>query len=183
MTTTCHLSVQQSHVPILVTENGIATSDDKRRIACTAIALNDMADAIADGIDIRSICTGACLTTSNGTTGKPPSDSLTVSRETFERHPKPSFGWLSVALSGSSCESEDPYDHQRTILVTLSACYRVAEKRCIDSPPLPHGRHSSTGAGAPLVAKPTHAFIIRRDRSTRAGVAPTSGIRSTVPKT
>ena len=40
-------------VPILVTENGIATDDDERRIAYTADALAGLQRAMADGIDVR----------------------------------------------------------------------------------------------------------------------------------
>ncbi len=39
--------------PILVTENGIATADDEDRIRFTTDALAGLADAIADGADVR----------------------------------------------------------------------------------------------------------------------------------
>lgn len=40
-------------VPILVTENGIATDDDAQRVAYTTGALRGLADAMADGADVR----------------------------------------------------------------------------------------------------------------------------------
>ncbi|MFI6925962.1 family 1 glycosylhydrolase [Nonomuraea spiralis] len=40
-------------VPLVVTENGIATDDDTRRVAYTAGALAGLADAMADGVDVR----------------------------------------------------------------------------------------------------------------------------------
>jgi len=39
--------------PILVTENGIATPDDERRIAYTSEALRHLSSAIEDGVDVR----------------------------------------------------------------------------------------------------------------------------------
>src|SRR5438067_7862637 len=40
-------------VPIVVTENGIATPDDKRRIAYTTCALHHVRDTLDDDIDVR----------------------------------------------------------------------------------------------------------------------------------
>jgi beta-glucosidase len=40
-------------VPIIVTENGVATADDEDRIACTAGALRSLGAALDDGIDVR----------------------------------------------------------------------------------------------------------------------------------
>lgn len=39
-------------VPIFVTENGIATADDTRRIDYTSAALTGLHQAIADGVDV-----------------------------------------------------------------------------------------------------------------------------------
>src|SRR5699024_1278707 len=48
-----HTAEVLPHVPILVTENGIATGEDERRIAYTDAALRGLAEAMADGIDVR----------------------------------------------------------------------------------------------------------------------------------
>lgn len=40
-------------IPLLVTENGIATADDTRRIAYTSEALGHLYDAVAEGVDVR----------------------------------------------------------------------------------------------------------------------------------
>jgi beta-glucosidase len=40
-------------VPIVVTENGLATTDDEERIAFTAEALRGLHAAIDDGVDVR----------------------------------------------------------------------------------------------------------------------------------
>lgn len=81
-------------VPILVTENGIATSDDERRIEYTTIALNDMADAIANGIDIQGYLHWSLLDNFEWGHWEPTFGLIAVDRETFERHPKSSFDWL-----------------------------------------------------------------------------------------
>ncbi|MGP3916545.1 family 1 glycosylhydrolase [Nonomuraea sp. 10N515B] len=52
------MAVRHTHevvgdVPLLVTENGFATSDDQRRIAYTGEALRHLRDAMDDGIDVR----------------------------------------------------------------------------------------------------------------------------------
>ncbi len=43
-------------IPLLVTENGIATSDDARRIEYTRDALRGLVDAVAAGVDVRGYC-------------------------------------------------------------------------------------------------------------------------------
>ena len=42
-------------VPIVVTEHGIATDDDERRIAYTTAVLDDLFDAVATGIDVPRV--------------------------------------------------------------------------------------------------------------------------------
>ncbi len=56
-------------VPLVVTENGIATADDTRRIAYTQASLEGIHDCLAEGIDVRGYCTGACSTTTSGPRG------------------------------------------------------------------------------------------------------------------
>ena len=41
---------------MVVTENGIATADDARRIAYTREALRGLVAAAADGVDVRGYC-------------------------------------------------------------------------------------------------------------------------------
>ncbi|WP_223694876.1 glycoside hydrolase family 1 protein [Leifsonia poae] len=89
-------------VPILVTENGIATADDERRIAYTTVALNDMADAIENGIDIRGYLHWSLLDNFEWGHWEPTFGLIAVDRETFERHPKPSFAWLGKIASDNA---------------------------------------------------------------------------------
>jgi beta-glucosidase len=81
-------------VPILVTENGIATSDDVRRIAYTRAALNHLRDAIDDGVDVRGYTHWSLLDNFEWGRWEPTFGLIAVNRETFERQPKTSLGWL-----------------------------------------------------------------------------------------
>ena len=83
-----------SDVPILVTENGIATDDDERRIAYTTVALSDLAAAIADGADVRGYLHWSLLDNFEWGHWGPTFGLVAVDRDTFERRPKPSLDWL-----------------------------------------------------------------------------------------
>jgi len=81
-------------VPILITENGIATTDDTRRIAYTGEALGHLADTIADGIDVRGYLHWSLLDNYEWGHWEPTFGLIAVDRETFVRTPKPSLAWL-----------------------------------------------------------------------------------------
>jgi len=82
-------------VPVLVTENGIATSDDTRRIAYTQGALEGLHRAIADGIEVRGYQHWSALDNYEWASGFRPTFGLIgFDHETFERFPKPSLAWL-----------------------------------------------------------------------------------------
>lgn len=81
-------------VPIIVTENGIATSDDERRLAYTQDALAGMLDAINDGVDVRGYCHWSLLDNFEWGRWAPTFGLIAVDRETFRRTPKPSLAWL-----------------------------------------------------------------------------------------
>ncbi|XVU23536.1 glycoside hydrolase family 1 protein [Actinoplanes sp. CA-054009] len=85
--------------PILVTENGLATPDDSRRIDYTRDALAGLAAAVADGVDVRAYLHWSLLDNFEWFEGYRPTFGLVeVDRATFERRPKPSLAWLgSVA--------------------------------------------------------------------------------------
>ncbi|HEU4349632.1 MAG TPA: family 1 glycosylhydrolase, partial [Actinoplanes sp.] len=84
---------------VLVTENGIATADDRRRIDYTQAALEGLAAAMADGVDVRGYLHWSLLDNYEWHGGYGPTFGLVaVDRETFVRTPKPSLAWLgSVA--------------------------------------------------------------------------------------
>jgi beta-glucosidase len=81
-------------VPILVTENGIATADDARRIAYTGLALRDLQTAIEEGIDVRGYLHWSLLDNFEWGRWEPTFGLVAVDRTTFARHPKPSLTWL-----------------------------------------------------------------------------------------
>ncbi|PPF38031.1 family 1 glycosylhydrolase [Rathayibacter sp. AY1A3] len=81
-------------VPILVTENGIATADDSRRIDYTEGALAGLADAVADGIDVRGYLHWSILDNYEWGHWGPTFGLIAVDRTTFVRTPKPSLAWL-----------------------------------------------------------------------------------------
>lgn len=88
-------------VPILITENGIATGDDTRRIAYTTEALRHLFAAMDDGIDVRGYLHWTALDNYEWGHWEPTFGLIAVDRETFERTPKPSLAWLGgVARRG-----------------------------------------------------------------------------------
>jgi beta-glucosidase len=89
-------------VPIVVTENGVATADDDQRIAFTDAALRGLASAIADGVDVRGYLHWSLLDNFEWFSGYAPTFGLiAVDRTTFARTPKPSLHWLgAVARRG-----------------------------------------------------------------------------------
>lgn len=81
-------------VPVLVTENGIATADDERRIAYTTGALAGVASAITDGVAVLGYLHWSALDNFEWGHWEPTFGLIAVDRETFVRHPKPSLAWL-----------------------------------------------------------------------------------------
>ncbi|MGW3570502.1 glycoside hydrolase family 1 protein [Streptomyces sp. NPDC000941] len=92
-------------IPLLVTENGIATADDARRIAYTTEALRHLHDAVVDGVDVRGYLHWSALDNFEWGHWAPTFGLITVDRETFERTPKPSLAWLGgVARKGGALD-------------------------------------------------------------------------------
>jgi beta-glucosidase len=89
-----HTAEVTDGLPILVTENGIATHDDTRRIAYTGEALEHLGKAIADGVDVRGYLHWSLLDNYEWGHWEPTFGLAEVDRETFERRPKPSLAWL-----------------------------------------------------------------------------------------
>ncbi|MFD4231568.1 glycoside hydrolase family 1 protein [Streptomyces sp. NPDC058545] len=88
-------------VPIIVTENGIATGDDERRIAYTEHALASLADAMRDGIDVRGYLHWSALDNYEWGTYRPTFGLIAVDPHTFARAPKESARWLgAIARAG-----------------------------------------------------------------------------------
>jgi beta-glucosidase len=86
-----HAASVASGVPVIVTENGVATSDDTRRIAYIDGALQALHGAIDDGIDVRGYFHWSFIDNFEWTDGYSTTFGLVaVDRATFERTPKPS---------------------------------------------------------------------------------------------
>jgi len=83
------------NMPVLVTENGIGTDDDSRRIAYVEQALQGVRSCIEDGIDVRGYIYWSALDNFEWALGYEPTFGLiAVDRNTQKRTPKPSARWL-----------------------------------------------------------------------------------------
>jgi beta-glucosidase len=95
-----------SGVPVIVTENGIATGDDGQRIAYTDAALASLAAAMADGVDVRGYFHWSLLDNYEWGRWEPTFGLVAVDRTTFRRTPKPSLHWLGALAPGSPIPKE-----------------------------------------------------------------------------
>ncbi|MFL5659689.1 MAG: glycoside hydrolase family 1 protein [Ktedonobacteraceae bacterium] len=82
-------------LPVIVTENGIATDDDTRRIAYIERALRGVAACLRDGLDVRGYTYWSALDNFEWASGYRPTFGLiAVDRRTQARTVKPSARWL-----------------------------------------------------------------------------------------
>jgi beta-glucosidase len=90
-------------VPLLVTENGIATADDDRRRDYTEGALRAVHAAITDGVDVRGYYHWSLLDNFEWVAGYRPTFGLVaVDRTTFARTVKPSARWLGAVARANA---------------------------------------------------------------------------------
>ena len=81
--------------PVLVTENGISTDDDERRVAYVRRALEGVLRCLADGIEVQGYTYWSALDNFEWAAGYLPKFGLVaVDRETQARMVKPSARWL-----------------------------------------------------------------------------------------
>ncbi|WP_218040149.1 family 1 glycosylhydrolase [Actinomadura sp. WMMB 499] len=89
-------------VPILVTENGIATADDGERVEYTRGALEGLRAAMGDGADVRGYLHWSLLDNYEWGTYAHTFGLVSVDRDTLARTVKPSARWLGeVARTGT----------------------------------------------------------------------------------
>ncbi len=90
-------------IPILVTESGIATTIDEKRVRYMDTAMREVLTCLDEGIDVRSYIYWSLLDNFEWALGYAPTFGLVaVDRRTFARSPKPSARWLGeVARSGA----------------------------------------------------------------------------------
>jgi beta-glucosidase len=97
-----------SGCPVTVTENGIGTEDDTRRIAYTERALAGVLRCLADGIDVRGYIHWSMMDNYEWLEGYRPKFGLVeVDRTTQARKPKPSAYWLGAVARGEWTEGLD----------------------------------------------------------------------------
>lgn len=89
-----HTATVAPGLPIIVTENGAAVADDERRIDYTRHALRGLAEAMADGVDVRGYLHWSALDNYEWGRYAPTFGLIAVDRTTFVRTPKPSAFWL-----------------------------------------------------------------------------------------
>ncbi|MEU4650164.1 glycoside hydrolase family 1 protein [Nocardia fluminea] len=89
-----HTTQVTGGMPILVTENGIATPDDSLRIDYTDAALRGLFAAQVDGADVLGYLHWSLLDNYEWGHWDPTFGLVAVDHETFERRPKPSLSWL-----------------------------------------------------------------------------------------
>lgn len=106
---TVRLAAERAGVPVMVTENGMATDDDAARISYTRAALDGLARCIADGIDVRGYLHWSLLDNFEWMSGYAKTFGLiAVDRESFVRTVKPSARWLGeVARSNGASLGDD----------------------------------------------------------------------------
>ncbi|WP_426738192.1 glycoside hydrolase family 1 protein [Plantibacter sp. 2H11-2] len=98
------MAVRHAHevtrgVPIMITENGIATADDEQRIRYTAEALAGLAETMNDGITVHGYLHWSLLDNFEWGHWEPTFGLIAVDRETFVRTPKPSLAWLGAVAT------------------------------------------------------------------------------------
>jgi beta-glucosidase len=99
---TIRFAAQATGKPVYVTESGIATDDDTRRVAFIDLALKEVRDCLDEGINVRSYVLWSLLDNYEWTSGYDKRFGLvSVDRATFERKPKPSALHLgAIAKAG-----------------------------------------------------------------------------------
>ncbi|MFB7436487.1 glycoside hydrolase family 1 protein [Streptomyces microflavus] len=92
------------HVPVIVTENGVAVADDTQRIAFTTEALASLRAAMDAGADVRGYFHWSLLDNWEWGHWGPTFGLVAVDRATFTRTPKPSLAWLGGQAPGTGGE-------------------------------------------------------------------------------
>lgn len=87
-------------LPVLVSENGIATADDARRIDYTRDALRALQAEVSSGLPLFGYLHWSLLDNYEWGSYKPTFGLIAWDPVTFERHPKPSLRWLGDIARG-----------------------------------------------------------------------------------
>ncbi|MCR1841925.1 glycoside hydrolase family 1 protein [Murimonas intestini] len=86
---------EELQIPVIVTENGIAVEDDRKRVDFIASATDGVAQCIADGIPVKGYFYWSLLDNFEWQKGYSMTFGLAaVDRDTQKRNPKPSLAYL-----------------------------------------------------------------------------------------
>ena len=101
---TIRYAASRAKVPVYVTENGVATEDDTRRVEYINRALAGVGKCLSDGIDVRGYFHWSLLDNFEWNSGyRPKFGLIAVDRQTFARTVKPSARLLgSIARRNGS---------------------------------------------------------------------------------
>ena len=92
---TVRLAAEHAGVPVMVTENGLATDDDEQRLDYTRRALEGLGRCVADGVDVRGYLHWTLLDNFEWVSGYAMTFGLIAfDHSTFERTIKPTARWL-----------------------------------------------------------------------------------------
>jgi beta-glucosidase len=106
---TIRRAAEVAAVPILVTENGIATDDDAERVEFVRHALDGVLDCLADGVDVRGYFYWSALDNFEWAYGYEPRFGLVaVDRQTQARTPKPSAAFLGEVARRNALPATRP---------------------------------------------------------------------------
>jgi beta-glucosidase len=90
-------AAQVAGTAVYVTENGVSTTDDTRRVEYFRRALPCVAACLQEGIDVRGYFCWSAMDNFEWVSGyKPKFGIIEVNRETQRRTPKPSAYWLGA---------------------------------------------------------------------------------------
>ena len=92
---------------MMVTENGIGTEDDTRRIAYYQAALQGVANVLRDGLDVRGYFAWSAFDNFEWMLGyRPQFGIIAVNRKNQERTVKPSARWLGQVAKSNRLQKE-----------------------------------------------------------------------------
>jgi beta-glucosidase len=102
---TIRYAAAKTGLPVIVTENGVATTDDTRRIEYIRRALQGVANCLRDGLPVRGYTYWSAFDNFEWSLGYRPTFGLiAVDRQTQERTVKPSARWLGAIARANSFE-------------------------------------------------------------------------------
>jgi beta-glucosidase len=104
-------TIREAHriagIPVVVTENGLATEDDAQRVEYLRTAVDCVASCLADGIDVRGYIAWTAFDNYEWVFGYGPKFGLIgVDGETHERTPKESAHWLGGQAREHAAQAE-----------------------------------------------------------------------------